>query len=434
MASEQMQPDVTMFHAIHECVYGSTVRHILTLPLDQLIHYLSTTPFYRGADTLYYLLLQREGAKVHYSANGRHLVSIQSEFAGVYIMAGQDPNAMIIKDTPGETISPILRDHITRTVSCQRYRTRQLIMSGDAPFPLASSIPSISLNIQQYQHNYETMVMVPSILLNLITNDCWEPVRMLDEYVFPIMLDRMTFVKATMPNLWNLVLCKYYAQQLQRLHLHVMFPEIASRQLLVLNGLFPDIIRLPTNLDAISVRLWFCSKLSRAYLLGLDIRDGIPSDAMISACLNHLQHIGIEKYVDEITLIRLDAEGLLTGRIGTFYYPQIVGKKLLNTVDLGGMRLNMCYPADMYPLTTKDGVVIITRNDMGRLLQKAPDDSTESQLKSMISPEYIPYLTETPSEETLLEMITWFNIEFGVARGTPARTKLVEMMSWDLVR
>jgi hypothetical protein len=79
-----------------------------------------------------------------------------------------------------------------------------------------------------------------------------------------------------------------------------------------------------------------------------------------------------------------------------------------------------------------DEVAIFTRADMGRILEKAPSETTE--LSSLFTSEYVPYLKETPSSASVLEMIVWFNVDFQVQRGTPVRTKLVEMMSWDIVK
>lgn len=425
MATEQM------LHAIHECVYGSTVRHVLSLPTEVLIQYLSTFPFYRGADTLYYLLLKREGNNVHYTPSGRHLVAIQPELSGVYTLAEQDSKALVMKDVPGETIYPIIRDHIARVLLCGSYQHRHRIISGEAPIFSAAEVPAIALNFPIYQKQLTTSMNARSVIA-AVAHDCWEAFDVMDESLLVGFLDRMASTKTTLPNLWRVVLRNYYEQQLIRLRIHDVLPSLSVQHITMLNAIYPDIVRLPPNLDTIGIRLWYTPKLTRAYLLGFDIVDGIPCDMLISERLQRLRDIGIERYVNEITGIGLDSEGRLTGRIGIMNYPNIIGKRLANTKDLGGILLSGYYPADLYPLISPDDVVIITRNDICSIITGNNNDF--DGIRAAFTRETIPYLIEPPSAEMFLDMFTWAKVSINIVRGIPARIKLVELMSSDVLR
>jgi len=67
-----------------------------------------------------------------------------------------------------------------------------------------------------------------------------------------------------------------------------------TKQLTAINTLLPDFIKLPHKLNTLKIRVWYTDKLTRAYLLGRDIIDGIPSDDIIS---EKLQNNDIETYV-----------------------------------------------------------------------------------------------------------------------------------------
>lgn len=417
--------------AIHECVYGSTVRHVLKFPVEVLMQYLSTFPFYRGADTLYYLLLTKVGKDAYYTVDGRHLVTIQPELMGAYILAEQDLNAPIMKDTIEPTVHKQVSEYITRTITCRRYQERNQIILGEAPVPAAYHIPSIALNIPIYQQAFANNIASPQVRLLLIGLDCWEAIPQMDLTVFQMILDRIAFVRGTMPNLWQLVLREYFKQQLIRLRLEDLMPTIAVRQISLLNTLYPDLVNMPTDLDTLGIRIWFASRSARAYLLGIDLREGLPSDELVSERLHRLRDLGIEKYAAEITGIELDENKLLTGKIGILTYSELKGKRLLNNKDLAGIPLNSYYPHDMYPLVTGDNVVMITRRDMMKLI--VGTDASYHQLRSLFTKENIPYIVETPSMETIQDMLNWAATKSAIKRGTPARVKLVETMAWDLI-
>lgn len=417
--------------AIHECVHGSTVRHILKLPIETLITYLTTFPFYRGADTLYYLILKKVGCDAYYASNGQHIVTIHPELLGVYVLAEQNLKATIKKEGSDETIYPLIKSNIDRTITCDRYQLRHSIIIGEASFQNALTIPSIALNIPLYQGMFQSMTFTPGILISVIENDCWEPINFLNQNVFTLMLQRMGFVKGTYPNLWNLLMKDYYEKQLLRLKIHDYLCLVATKQITALNSLFPDIIRLPPKLDTLGIRLWFAPRSVRAYLLGFDLSHGIPSDEIISEKLYYLQYRGIERYTEEITGIYLYRDSILTGQIGMIQYPHLRGKKLLNHKDLTGSSLGIYYPQDLYPVITGNNVIILTRLDIESLI---PGNSvSHHSLASLLIKENIPHLVDSPDEETIKSIFDRLTCDIPIKCGISARIKLVETMSYDIL-
>lgn len=421
--------------AIHECVVGSTIRHVLKFPPDTLIQYLSEYPFYRGADTLYYLLLKKIGSDAHYAPNGKHLVLIHPELLGVYVLAEQNLKALSNREAssfnglPDETIYPLIRANIDRTITCDRYQLRHSIIVGEAPLHRALEIPSIALNIPIYQQMFDPAVLTANLSTILIENDCWEPFKSLHLSLFNLLLLRMGYTKGVYPNLWNLILQDYYEKQLLRLNIHDHLSSLATRQIVTLNNLFPGIVKLP-KIDTIGVRLWFAPRSVRAYLLGFDVSDGIPSDEIISEKLQRLQEIGIEKYANEVTGICVNDDNILTGKIGIMTYPDLAGKRLLNTKDLVGSSLDIYYPQDLYSIITEEGVAIITRKDIESFLTYRHVISIE-EFTSILIPENISYLTESPSETVIKDIFYRYICDIPIRCGVPVRNKLVETMSWD---
>lgn len=419
--------------AIHECVYGSTIRHVINFPLEVLIEYLTTFPFYRGADTLYYVLLERFGQLAHYSSYGMHLAKLQPELTGVYILAEQDINARIFKyDSPtGKTIYDQVTDYIPRTIICERFQLRNKIITCEAEFKDAAQIPSISLNFLKYQKIFGTLIDDPTARLLLITNDCWEPFTAINGSLFQLMLDRISFVRGSMPNIWNMVLRDYYKQQLIRLKVHDMLAYTAVKQITMLNNFFPELINMPDNLDALGIRIWFAPRMTRAYLLGVSLQDGIPSDEYISERLFRLKDLGIEAYTKEITGIKFDENNRLTGYIGMVDYPNIRGKRLVNYRDHTGMPLSGYYPHDLYPLIYGEDVVMISRYDVTTLMVNG--NLTYEKFRACFTKDVFPYIIETPSAEAFLDMFEWITNKIAGNRGIPARIKLVELMAWDII-
>lgn len=88
-------------------------------------------------------------------------------------------------------------------------------------------------------------------------------------------------VKGAYPNLWNLIMKEYYQQQLLRLKIYDYLCIVAARQITALNALFPNLIRLPPKLGTLGIKLWYAPRYVRAYLLGLDLSHGRPSDEII---------------------------------------------------------------------------------------------------------------------------------------------------------
>lgn len=430
--SQDTRVDDDMLQAIHECVYGSTVRHVLDFPRDTIIHYLSTFPFYRGADTLYYLLLRRFGEAAYYNKDGDHLVMVQPELMGAYVLAEQNVHALAKKNIPHETIFNKISEYISRTLICERYQLRNTILTEEAEFKNACQIPSIALNFPKYQREFANLIEDSTARLSLIMFDCWEAFDQLDPTLMQLIIDRIGFVRGAMVNAWNKILKQYYEQQLIRLKIHEFLPQAVTRQITILDSIYPNLIRMPKNLDTLGVRLWFSSKLKRAYLLGVSVDEGLPSDEFISERLRHLKEVGIERYANEITGIRLNDNGTMTGQIGMIQYPQIQGKRLVNIKDLNGFSLDMYYPHDLFPLTYGENVVMISRRDIIYLINN--DRIAGRGLSGLLSKDIFPYIPEPPTKEVLDNFHKWMNAS-GIRgiRGIPARIKLVEIMTWDII-
>jgi hypothetical protein len=435
--------DEEMLQAIHECVYGSTIRHILKLPSKVLIEYLSKYPFYRGADTLYYYLLKREGNGAHYGPDGRHLLLIHPELIGVYVLAEQNIKAPKSQNQNNQTnqtnqinniddtIYPMIKANIDRTITCDRYQLRHSLIIGEAPFDSAIKIPSIALNNPIYQRMFQQLINSPRIIMMLIENDCWEPIKSLNSNIFTFILSRMSTSKGNFPNLWKLVLKDYYSKQLLRLKIHDLLPDLVTRQLTILNSLIPNLIQFPTDLDTLGIRLWFSSRAARAYLVGYDVSDGIPADNIISERLHHMQDIGIEHYINEITGVYIDESGNLTGQIGMMIYPDLIGKKLMNYKDTRGNSIGIYYPFDLFHIIVGNNAYIVPLTDITFNINNGTLDL--NNLRNILVSQYIPYLTESPSETQLKELFKKLCIPLGINRGIPARNRLVEIMSYDLL-
>ena len=416
--------------AIHECVYGSIIRHVLKLSPDSILEYLTKYPFYRGADTLYYFLLKRIGKDAYYAADGRHLISIHPELMGVYILAESDVNAPVIRDVPEKTVYPMIKAVIDRTITCERYQLRHSIIIGEADTSKAKQIPSIALNIPTYQAYYQSKSEDLNVVACLIENDCWEAIKERNGNLLPLMISRMLTVKATLPNLWDLVLKEYYTQHLLRLKIYKMISSSPVKYITMLNTLLPDLIRLPPGLDTLGIRLWYAPRPTRAYLLGFDVSDGIPSDEIISERLLHLQNVGIESYADEITGVYIDGNGHLTGQIGMMTYPDLAGKKLLNTKDSTGVLLGTYYPYDLFPVIHDGNVVILTIGDIQVAVAATPCRSAEDLRAILENIDTLVCPMDLPTAKTIYARLT---SPINAVRGNNARVNLVEIMSWDIL-
>jgi len=425
---EQNSDDKIMLEAINECVYGSTVRHVLHFPYKVIVKYLSIYPFYRGADTLYYLLLKREGKKVYYDERGIHLVSIQPELSNVYNLAEQDCEALEKENVPGKTIYEIIMRNIGRMVVCKHYQQRNKIMTEEETDENAAQIPSIALNFPKYQMLLGGMTHVTQVM-SIIICDCWEAIKYMDSHLCILQLERMTYVKVTMPNLWHIVLEEYYRKEMVRLGINNVLHTLPVRHIRGLNSIYPDIIKYPDNLDTIGVRIWYSPEKARAYLLGFKVEKEMPTLEEIKENINKLQEWGIEKFVEEITKIEINSEGKLTGRIGQTLYPLIKDKVLVNSKDLQRININIYYPADLYMLISDKHVVVITRNDIINMTTR--NSLNYHGFRDIFLKGGIPYLIEIPTEQIMMDMFSWVTIDIGIVRSIPARIKLVEMMSID---
>lgn len=426
-----------ILQAIHECVYGSTIRHVVGFHPALILKYLSTFPFYRGADVLYYFLLEKYGSNVHYAEDGRHMLVVKPELIGVYVTAGQDTHALSQRDVTGNTIYQAIKDNITRTISCGRYQGRYSIMTGEADFTKAIQIPSIALSTSHYNTILADLGKRHEIVNILVDFDYWEAFSILTLDIFTVMICRISFAKGAYPNLWEAVLRNYYTEQLQRLNIHSLFPSMNTKQLTIMSMALPDLIQLPPGLDTLGIRLWFSHRSARAYLLGFDICDGIPSDEIVSERLRHLQRVGIEQYCSEITKIHIDEKGLLTGRIGIMNYPRLAGKKLINTTSTQGVSIEIYYPYDLHQIVCGENVYLLPHRDIGNVILSHIDDYEEDYTIEMLTEilvnENFPYLTETPSENDIDVIFQRLIFRAKFVVGYPVRERLVEVMSNDIV-
>lgn len=424
----------TILEGIHECVRESLVYRLLNVHIKFLLKYLTNYPFFKGADVLYYLILKKYGKEAHYNSYNIHIVSIQSELTGVYILAEQDVKAYIIKDNPQNTIYPFITANIDRISNCKVYQLQLSIMTEELSFTELTTIPSIALNFPRYQkklkiNNHLSLDM-------MISNDYWDQIIDLSSNI-GYLLNRMGFVKGSHPNMWNLILKDYYLNQLTRLGIHDLITHLPIRQIMSLNSLFPDIIRVSTKLNTLGIRLWYASKNIRAYLLGYCLSDGIPSDKHICGSILRLQELGIEKYAAEISKIHFTNEGLLTGQIGMLHYPSLTNKKLINYNDLSGCPLNSYYPQDLYPIVYTDSVVIITYKDI--LLAGISLYNIDELLpfidniQKCLTKTKFPYLLEDISSNDVKNISCWLCLSINTARTIPSKRRLLNIISQDSI-
>jgi hypothetical protein len=417
---------------IHECVIQSTIRHVVSYPTSILIRYLTTYPFFRGADILYYLLLRKVGSEAYYAEDGNHVIHIQPELAYVYVLAEQDIKVPIHKDNPSSTIYSQIRRVISRISSCDRFRFRHSIITEDADFETAIQIPTLALNLPTYQAYFRNPVSSEVIAHLLINHDCLEPIRTLDKSIIELIIKRSSVMKATAPTFWQHHLQQYYVKHLQRLQIHNLFQTLYTRQIYRLNQLFPELIRMPPNLSALATRLWFSDRPVRAYLLGFDITDGIPSDEIISKALRELSQSGVEQYVKEITGIYLDTERHLTGQIGINYYPHLAGKKLINTRDSFGISIGSYYSYDIVPISIDDSILFISLHEIVMKIDRYVEHHLE-YLQTFFVENKFHDLTLHPSDQELEIIRNRLLLYFGTLPFIPARIRLVEISSHDII-
>lgn len=417
-----------LLETIHQCVVHSTIRHVMGYDPAILVEYLTTYPFYRGADTLYYLLLKKVGVAAYYAQDGTHVIHIQPELAYVYVLAEQEMQAPMHRDRPTPTINSQIRQVIARMPTCKRFKFRHAIITGEAKFQDAVQIPSIALNIPKYQIFFQAAIEEKAVGMTLVANDCLEPIPDLRYEILMTILERMAYLQGVAPNLWQRHLQAYYTEQLLRLKIHTVLPRLSTRQIYGMMQVLPDVVRMPNKLSSLGVRLWFSHRAIRAYLLGFDITDGLPSDAMVSQAVQRLSQFGIEQYVNEITGIHLDADRRLTGMIGINYYPHLVGKKLGNTRDQNGLLIGSFYSCDIVPIINEDTVTFIS------LLELALGMDPEAELTvEYLRHHFTTVLAQCPSDSELERIKNLLALPCRTARGRPARTRLVEINAYDMV-
>ena len=279
-----MNYKINIFKAINECIDGSLINHILEIPSDILIEYLTKNTYSKGADTLYYILLKKLGWNAYYNKDGVHVLSLNNELVGSYVMTNQYIKAPININSNNSTIYELINNKIYRFISCDNYIIRYAIMNEETPYNIALKLPSIALNFPLYRDYIINNYISLKNSIFCIEYDFLEPLNILTYPSFKHILNRMSVLKSTMYNLWKLSLKKYYLTHLLRLNISKFFSKLSIKDLKKLNSFFPKLVRLPKNLNSLCIKIFYMNEYTRAYILGFNI---FTSDMVISLSNNN---------------------------------------------------------------------------------------------------------------------------------------------------
>lgn len=411
-----------ILQTIHQCVIHSIIRHILKFPTDHLLEYLSKYPPFKRNDILYYLLLKRDGKNAYYNSKGVHILSIQPNLSGVYVLAGENVHASILlnNDKHEQTIYPIITASIDRFIKCPTYKIINDIITEEATFLSARNHPDLYLNIHKYQANHPQIHDYNDVAPLLIDHDCLEPFQNLHFLSLTHIITRMSTLVISAPQLWRYVLSNYYMQQLMRLKIHRYYRQLSYTQIKILGTLFPEIVTVPPNLGGLASKIWFRSINDRAYLLGFNLAVGVPCDAAVSYQLEQLNKYGIESYVNTATTIHVDGSNKLTGFIGFNFYPHIIGKRLRNSRDTLDRLVNSFFPSDLIPVVHEDEVYILTEQEFS-----VDEDLTHEWIDEYICSQAFPYFDMLNSTE-IDRIHAALTLEITCKRSLQMRPALVE--------
>lgn len=408
MVQWQNYPASAITGAIHQCVQHTWVTYVVDAPLPLLLQYLATTPFYLGADQLYYLILKAHGKAAHYSSDGRHLVTIAPELAMVYILAEQDTNALatVGSDT---TIADLVAGIVPRMMFSPAYSNRMNTIIGTVPLEEAIKIPRVALCVPEYQ---KALVQGRRFLVADLFM-CKFTLQTVN-----LLTSRCSTLKATCPDLWDIVLQHTVHRQLEEARLRRSiqgYPVIAIKRL---GALFPQLIACPAEWGVLATALWFSERRARAYLLGYDLDQGCPSNHTVCKRLVHLNTVGLESYVKEITGVHVTADNRLTGYVGQVHYDSIAGKKLGNSVDSNGIPVGWYYPYDIVPLIYDDTAYLVPLNEFRRVVDYR-------DVAHALAAQIVPYLPGVPSRDQVTIIIKRLQPTFYALRNIPVHQRLL---------
>ena len=277
---------INIFKAIKECIDGSLIYHIIDFSSDILIEYLTTNPYSKGADILYFILLKKLGWNAYYNKDSVHVLSLNNELVGSYVIANQYIKAPNTINSNGSTIYELINNNIYRFISCDNYIIRYSIMNEETPYDIALKLPSVALNFSLYRNYIIKNYIIFNNSVFCIEYDFLEPLNILTYSIFKNILNRMSIVKNSMYSLWKLSLKKYYLTHLLRLNIRKFFSKLLIKDLKVLNSFFPKLLKLPKNLNSSSIKIFYMNEYNRAYILGFNI---FTSDMII--LLNNNQEL-----------------------------------------------------------------------------------------------------------------------------------------------
>lgn len=400
----------TVLAAIHQCVQYTLVTYVLDAPLPLLLQYLSETPFYRGADQLYYLMLQKYGTAAYYAADGRHLVTVNCELAMVYVLAEQDLTAVATLGGSA-TIADAVATIVPRMVTSPAYATRMHTITGTVSLQEAMTTPRAALCVDTYLE--ELRRCSHTVMADFATH-------VVSLEIVNRLLTRCCELKATCPDLWALVLAPAFHRQLEKLQLRRILQGYPVMVIKELSTIFPDLLQCPSHWGVLPLKLWFCERRIRGYLLGYDLDQGCPSNVTASQRLSHLNTVGVEAYVKEITGVHLTADNRLTGYVGQNYYAAIAGKQLGNVADSYGTPIGWYYPYDVIPLVYDDIAYLVPLHEFKRTNEYS--SLTQALMEGMVA-----YLPGAPSADQIKLILRRLRPAFTTLRSIPVLERLLEV-------
>jgi len=347
---------------IREAILHGFIMHVMSLPLEHIKMFFNKNVITNDADILYFLMVQKYGDKMYYNNQGRHLVSINPELTGAYIVAGGNIYAPIvlesniqdskdIKDTNDLTIYSLVINSFKRIFISEGYFNRLKIMQEEN-MNISGNF-SAAVNLPYYQEKYFKFHKIG------IEYDYWDVITELNSVNIQCMISRTIFVKSMAPAFFKKIMKGYYLSHLIRLNIKSFMKRMHPYDILLLINLFPEYLYIPENIKTrsfLGIKLWISDDSTRAYLLGFDIYKNIPDEVEILKSIQNLENIGIESFVKEVTGIKME-NGSLTGYIGREYYPELIGKKLLNE---NVYIYDRYYPFDIFFIHDEKSVFLMT--------------------------------------------------------------------------
>lgn len=422
-------PTESIFKAIHECVMGSLLKYILDVPKSTLIQYICNYPLLPNTDVLYYLMLKKYKSQVYYDISGKHILLLKPELSTVYIHSHSNLDIPSdISNPSSKSLISCIKNSCDRTYLCPIYRNRINVITCKASKEAALSFPSIALNFDIYTKNfndiktlikYDHLKFIGNLLIKLCSNDIY----------FSYILDRINFIKVCYPNFWNLFLKNLYLKSFNELNILNYLYTLNISTILRFSSCFPEFLPLPSNFNFIHLRIWFHPPITRAFLLGYDISLGVPSEEMLFDSINDLSTIGIDKYLNYITMISFDSSNLLTGHIGLCHYPNLTGKKLYNMFSLSNEHISTLYLQDIFFIVIKETAYFISYNDINNKINS--NDFKLEFFINLITPVNFPFLPSIPNKGDIYTIFNKFVNPDNIYRGHLAKDILLKILYID---